>query len=78
MRTCVHVPSVERALTIIKSGSAIKSVLAVAGTYNASAEAALQALPDPERVSGLASLPDAYLRWALDTKAPEFATYADA
>jgi heptaprenyl diphosphate synthase/octaprenyl-diphosphate synthase len=53
----------------VRSSGAIDQSLALARQYNERAARALSALEPNPVVEGLARLPEAYLQWALDTKA---------
>ena len=52
----------------VRADGAIDATLDEAHRYNEEAAKALESLPPSPVVEGLAALPDAYLRWALDTK----------
>ncbi|HEX7133000.1 MAG TPA: polyprenyl synthetase family protein [Iamia sp.] len=64
---------VAHALTLVRSSAGIAAALDAARDHNASAVAALAALPEGPVVDGLARLPDAYLDWVLEDKAPGLA-----
>jgi len=64
---------VAHALTLVRSSAGIAAALDAARDHNDRAVAALAALPEGPVVTGLARLPDAYLDWVLEDKAPGLA-----
>lgn len=67
---------VAHALTLVRRSDGVAASLERARAYNEQAVVALGALPAGPAREGLAALPDAYLDWVLDAKAPGLVTGA--
>lgn len=64
---------VAHALTLVRASSGVGGALAAARAHNDAAVAALARIPAGPVTDGLAALPDAYLRWVIEDKAPGLA-----
>ncbi len=64
---------VAHALGLVRSSAGVTGALAEARAHNDAAVAALGRLPAGPVTDGLAALPDAYLRWVIEDKAPGLA-----
>lgn len=62
---------VAHALALVRGSDGVAAALERAREFNAEAVAALSELPPGPARDGLAALPDAYLDWVLDAKAPD-------
>lgn len=63
-------------LDLVKASGGVERALEVAREYNEEARKALEHLDQNDTVRGLAHLPDAYLNWAIENKAPDYAVRA--